>query len=68
MELIEEQYWQILELLPKQRESVKIENLTALSALVYICRSGCSWRAPLKKFGKRHTIYVRFSRQTKSGV
>ncbi|WP_162511099.1 transposase, partial [Treponema endosymbiont of Eucomonympha sp.] len=34
--------------------------------LVDICRNGHSWRALPEKFGKRHTIYVRFSRQTKA--
>ncbi|WP_062429455.1 transposase [Treponema endosymbiont of Eucomonympha sp.] len=66
MELTEEQYRRILELLPKQRGNAKTENLTVLSALVYICRNGCSWRALPEKFGKRHAVYVRFNRRAKA--
>jgi transposase len=66
--ITEEQYRRIKKLLPKQRGNVKIENLTALSALVYICRNGCIWRALPEKFGKWHAVYVRFNRWVKSVV
>ncbi|WP_373604403.1 transposase [Treponema endosymbiont of Eucomonympha sp.] len=64
--MTEEQYRRILELLPKQRGNIKTENLTVLNALVYICRNGYSWRALPEKFGKWHTVYVRFNRRAKA--
>jgi hypothetical protein len=37
------------QLLPKQRGNVKIENLTTLNALVYICGNGRSWVGAARK-------------------
>jgi transposase len=68
MEISEEQYRKIQNLLPKQRGGVKIENLTVLNALVYRCENGCKWRALPEKFGHRHVIYMRMNRWAKSGV
>jgi hypothetical protein len=41
MEISEEQYRKMQDLLPKQRGGVKIENLTVLNTLVYRCENGC---------------------------
>jgi transposase len=68
MEISEEQYRKIQDLLPKQRGHVKIENLTVLNALIYQCENGCKWRALPEKLGHRHVIYMRLNRWAKSGV
>jgi transposase len=68
MEINEEQYRKIQDLLPQQRGHVKIANLTVLNALVYRCENGCKWRALPEKFGHRHVIYMRLNRWAKSGV
>ena len=68
MKLSENQYRQIEKLLPKQRGNVKIDNRRLLSALIYRCENGCSWRALPESFGSWHVIYVRLNRWAKSGV
>jgi transposase len=68
MEINEEQYRKIQDLLPKQRGHVKIANLTVLNVPVYRCENGCKWRALPERFGHRHVIYMRLNRWAKSGV
>jgi transposase len=54
--------------LPKQRGNVEVENLQFVNALLYVIENGCKWRAVPEKFGKWHTIYMRFNRWSKNGV
>jgi transposase len=68
MELSQKQFKQVTPLLPKQRGHVKIDNLTFLNALIYICENGCKWRALPETFGPWHSIYMRFNRWAKNGV
>jgi transposase len=68
MKLKENQYRRIAKLLPTQRGNVKIDNQDMLNALIYRCKSGCSWRDLPKEFGSWHVIYMRFSRWTKNRV
>jgi transposase len=68
MKLSQKQFKRVASLLPKQRGHVKIDNLTFLNALVYICENGCKWRALPETFGPWHSIYMRFNRWAKNGV
>ncbi len=68
MTITKEQYEKIAHCLPKQRCNVKIENLTLINALLYICENGCKWRAIPSEFGNWHVIYMRLSRWLKNGV
>ena len=53
---------------PKQRGNIKVSNLDVINALLYILEQGCKWRALPTRFGRWHTIYMRFSRWAKSGI
>ena len=68
MEITQEQYQRIADAFPKQRGNVVVSNLDALNGLLYILEHGCKWRALPERFGRWHTVYVRFSRWAKSGV
>jgi transposase len=57
-----------MNLFPKQRGNVKVDNSRFLDAIIYICGNGCKWRALPGTFGPRHTIYVRINRWAKDGV
>ena len=68
MELTEAQYERIALLLPVQRGNVRIPNLLVLNAILYVAEHGCTWRGLPERFGNWHTVYVRMSRWSKSGV
>lgn len=68
MELTDQQYEQIKDLLPRQRGNVKVDNRRVLSAILYIVEHGCKWRGLPEHFGKWHTIYMRMNRWAKNGV
>jgi len=68
MELTQEQYEQIADAFPKQRGNVTVSNLDALNGILYILEHGCKWRALPSRFGRWHTIYMRMSRWSKTGV
>jgi hypothetical protein len=65
MKLTREQRKKIINLFPKQRGNVKVDNSRFLDAIIYICENGCKWRAFPGTFGPRHTIYVRINRRQK---
>jgi transposase len=52
----------------KQRGNVKVDNSRFLDTVIYICESGCKWRALPETFGPWHTIYVRINHWVKNGV
>ena len=54
MEINVEQYEKLMHLLPVQRGKVRIENMTFIKALVYICENGCKWRRLPKEYGNWH--------------
>jgi transposase len=68
MEINKEQYEKLRYLLPVQRGNVRVENITLINALLYICENGCKWRRLPKEYGKWHVIYKRFNRWVKAGI
>ena len=62
------QYEELKHLLPVQRGNVRIENMTFINALLYICENGCKWRRLPKEYGNWHVIYKRFNRWVKAGI
>jgi transposase len=68
MELTEAQYERIKDALPVQRGNVSLSNLQVLNAVLYVAEQGCKWRGLPKRFGRWHTVYMRMSRWSKSGV
>ena len=65
MKLNYDQYKQILDCFPRQRENVRLDNLSVLNAILYVVENGCKWRSLPSDFGHCHTIYARWA---KSGV
>ena len=51
-----------------QRGNVSLSNLQVLNAVLYVAEQGCKWRGLPKRFGRWHTVYMRMSRWSKSGV
>ena len=68
MEISEEQYARIKDILPVQRGNVRLSNLQLLNAVLYVAEHGCKWRGLPKRFGNWHTIYTRMNRWSKSGA
>ena len=68
MELHQEQFDQIRNILPVQRGNVSISNFAVLRAILYVAEQGCKWRGLPKRFGNWHTIYTRMNRWAKWGV
>ena len=68
MEITREQYDKIKHLLPIQRGNVRIDNITFINALLYICENGCKWRRLPKEYGNWHVIYKRYNRWVKAGI
>ena len=68
MEIAQEQYERIEHLFPKQRGNIKISNLDAVNASLYVAEHGCKWRGLPERFGKWYTVYKRMNRLSKSGV
>jgi transposase len=69
IKLSQEQYNQIAEYFPVQRGNVRLNNLEILNVILYVLENGGKWRRALPPcFGNWHTIYMRMSRWTKSGV
>ena len=66
MEITEEQYQRIAPYLPVQRGNVRISNLQALNAILYVAGHGCAWRGLPERFGRWHTVYTRMNRWAKS--
>ena len=68
MKLTRKQFGKIEHLMPKARKPAEISNYQFLCALLYIIENGCKWRALPEKYGKWHTIYMRFNRWAKNGT
>lgn len=68
MEITEEQYARIKDILPVQRGNVSLTNLQFLNAVLYVAEHGCKWRGLPKRFGNWHTIYTRMNRWSKNGA
>ena len=61
MKLTKKQYRKIEHLMPIPRKPPEISNY-------HMIENGCKWRALPKKYGKWHTIYMRFNRWSKNGT
>src|ERR1700733_3146982 len=68
MEITEEQYARIKDILPVQRGNVSLSNLQFLNAVLYVAEHGCKWRGLPKRYGNCHTIYTGMNRWSKSGA
>jgi len=68
MELTEADYELISDCFPKHRGNVGMGNLEVLNALLYVVENGCKWRRLPERFGNWHSVYMRVSRWSKSGV
>jgi transposase len=68
MEITHQQYEKISDCFPRQRGNVKIDNLAALNAMLYVLEHGCKWRGLPPSFGNWHSVYTRLSRWSKNGV
>ena len=68
MQLTQAQYEKIAHCLPVQRGNVKMSNLQALNAMLYVVEHGCKWRGLPAHLGNWHTIYTRMRRWTTAGV
>lgn len=54
--------------MPIARKPAEILNYQFLCALLYMIENGCKWRALPKKYGKWHSIYMKFNRWSKNGT
>ena len=68
MQITQQQYEQVQDLLPRQRGNVAFDNLTVLNAILYVAEHGCKWRGLPACFGNWHTIYTRMNRWARNGV
>lgn len=68
MKLTKKQFAKIEHLMPIARKPAKISNYQFLCALLYMIENGCKWRALPKKYGKWHSIYMKFNRWAKNGT
>ena len=68
MEITDEQYELIAPLLAKTCRPPDIPHRQLINALLYVLKSGCSWRQVPKEYGNWHTIYTRFKRWSESGL
>ena len=68
MKLTRKQFAKIEHLMPVARKKPTVSNYQFLCALLYIIENGCKWRALPKKYGKWHTIYMRFIRWSENGT
>jgi len=68
MTITHEQFNKIAHLMPVQRRKSEVSNYDFICAMLYIIENGCKWRALPEKYGKWHTIYVKFNRWSKNGT
>ena len=68
MKITLQQYQKIEKHFPHQRGNVKVDNLQAINAILYVAENGCKWRALPESYGNWHTIYMRMNRWSKNGV
>src|ERR1700733_2767541 len=73
MEISEAQYERIKDALPVARGNVRLSNLQALNAVLYVAEQGCKWRGLPKRFGRwQHDLHADESlvqeRGSRSGI
>lgn len=54
--------------LPIQHGNVRLTNLTAINAILFVADNGCKWPDLLPRFGTWHTVYTRMRRWADAGV
>jgi len=72
-EISEEEWERVKDKLPPERTGkpgrpCRIDNRTALNAMLWINRSGGAWRDLPERYGKWQTFYDRFRAWSESGV
>ena len=53
---------------PTDKGGRAADNRLFVEAVLYITRTGCPWRDLPERFGKWHSVYVRFARWEQYGV
>ena len=56
------QYKNLEELMPVAIKPAKISNYKFIFAMLYIIENACKWKVLPRKYGKWHTVYVKFNR------
>jgi transposase len=71
---LSEQEWERIEpLLPRQKKRPKggrppMGNRKAMTAILYVLRTGCQWKALPQSLGAGSTVHDRFQEWVKAGV
>ncbi len=68
MKITKKQYLSIAMCFPPHRGKLRLSNLEALNAILYVLENGCKWRSLPKSYGPWHTVYTRMNRWAKAGV
>lgn len=66
--LTDSQFEAVRPFLPKETKPPKIGHRLALEAMLHMLVNGCTWRGMPERYGKWHTVYVRFRRWADAGV
>ena len=68
MQLTEEQFSQIRNVLPKPRGNLKLGHRHVVNGILYVMEQGCKWRSLPPRYGPWPTVYMRRNRWAKEGV
>jgi len=68
MEITPEQFEMIKDSLPIQGGKLKLPNLRAGNAILFIAERGCKWRGVPERSGKWHSVHTRFNRWSRNGA
>ena len=68
MELTKIQSKKLEKLMPIAKKPAKVSNYKFMCAMLYIIENGFKWMALPKKYGKWHTVYVKFNRWSKNSI
>ena len=68
MKPIKIQYKKLEKLMPIARKPAKVSNCRFMCAMLCVIENGCKWRALPKKYGKWHTVYMKFNRWARNGT
>ena len=61
MKLTKIKYKKLEELMATAKKTAKISNYKFMCAMLYIVDNGCKCKVLPKKYGKWHTVYVKFN-------
>jgi transposase len=71
LELTDERWTRIAPLLPPQKPETgrpNSDHRTILAGIVWVIRTGASWRAIPERFGPWQTVHTRYQRWRKAGI